>query len=93
MNDWVSFYDEYGKDFKDISDVLNDARKLRSLYSARRFDEMNQHIRLLTVKYPQETTTWNCVNSNIPRNNEEAFRAADEFLRSIVAVKIGNYIK
>ena len=88
MNDWIADYREYSG-FKDVADVLEDAKKLRSLYGDSRFDEMYQHIRLLTVKYPIEAVTWNSVNGSAPRNEEEAFRAADEFLRGVAVLMVG----
>ena len=88
MSDWISDYNEY-RGFKDVADVLEDARKLRSLYGERRFDEMSQHIRLLMVKYPVETVSWNSVNTCAPRNEDEAFRNADGFLRGVAAEKVG----
>ena len=91
MNDWIADYKEYSK-FKDVADVLEDGRKLRTLYGERRFDEMYQHIRLLMVKYPVETVAWNTVNSNAPRNPDEAFGAADEFLRGVAMEKVGKLV-
>ena len=88
MNDWIADYNDYSG-FKDVADVLEDARKLRGLYGERRIEEMYQHIRLLTVKYPVEAVTWNAANSSAPRNEEEAFRAADEFLRRVAVIKTG----
>ena len=88
MSDWFDSFSEYG-DFKDIAEVLKDVKKLRSLYGERRFDEMYQHIRLLVVKYPIEALTWNSVNGSAPRNEEEAFTTADEFLRRVVMEKVG----
>ena len=88
MNDWVADYNGYSG-FKDVAGVLEDARKLRSLYSGCRFGEMYQHIRLLIVKYPVEAVTWNSVNGSAPRNEEEAFRAADEFLRGVAVLMVG----
>jgi len=49
MNDWIADYNDFSG-FKDVSDVLEDALKLRGLYWERRIEEMYQHIRLLTVK-------------------------------------------
>ena len=88
MNDWVADYNGYSG-FKDVADVLEDARKLRGLYGERRIEEMYQHIRLLIVKYPVEAVTWNSVNGSAPRNEEEAFRAADEFLRRVAVQMVG----
>lgn len=88
MSDWISDYDVYS-DFKDVADVLEDARKLRFLYGERRFDEMDWHIRLLMVKYLDETITWNSMNTNAPRNVDEKYRNAQEFLRGVVAEKVG----
>jgi len=88
MSDWISDYDEY-RGFKDVADVLEDARKLRFLYGERRFDEMDWHIRLLMVKYPVETVSWNSVNTCAPRNEDEKYRAAEEFLRGVAAEKVG----
>ena len=88
MNDWIDDYNEYSA-FKDVADVLEDAKKLRSLYGDRRFDEMYQHIRMLMVKYLVEAVAWNSVNSKAPRNADEAFRAADEFLRGVATEKVG----
>ena len=87
MNDWISDYKEYSG-FKDVANVLEDARKIRGLYGEGRIEEMYQHIRLLTVKYPVEAVTWNSVNGSAPRNEEEAFRAADEFLRRVAMEKV-----
>ena len=87
MNDWIADYNEY-REFKDVADVLEDAGKLRSLYGDHRFDEMYQNIRLLMVKYPIEAVTWNAVHSSAPLNADEAFRAADEFLKRVAMEKI-----
>ena len=91
MSDWISDYKEYYC-FKDIADVLEDARKIRSLYGERRFDEMSQHIRLLMVKYPSEAVTWNSINTSAPRNADEAYMAAEEFLRGVAAQKMGRVL-
>ena len=88
MSDWISDYDEY-RGFKDVADVLEDARKLRSLYVERRFDEMDWHIRLLMVKYLDETVSWNSVNTCAPRNEDEKYRATEGFLRGVAAEKVG----
>lgn len=91
MNDWIADYNDYSG-FKDVAGVLEDARKLRSLYSGCRFEEMYQHIRVLMGKYPVETITWNAANTSAPRNADEAFRAADEFLRRVAVLKVEKYL-
>lgn len=91
MNDWIADYKEYSG-FKDVADVLEDARKLRGFYSELQFEEMFKHIKLLTVKYPVEAVTWNSVNSSAPRNADEAFRSADEFLRGVALEKVGKHL-
>lgn len=43
-------------------------------------------------KYPRETIMWNAANSRAPLNADEAFRAADEFLRGVAVLMVGKHL-
>ena len=80
MNDYLDFLEKY-KDFKEISDIVDEVRKLRVYYHTQQYDKMQQHINDLTRKYPVETLTWNAVHPSMPTNPQQAYLNAEHFLR------------
>ena len=80
MNDYLDFLEKY-KDFKEISDIVDEVRKLRVYYHTQQYDKMHQHINKLTSKYLAETYAWNTTFSSMPATVEQAYKNAEDFLR------------
>ena len=80
MNDYLDFLEKY-KDFKEISDIVDEVRKLRVYYHTQQYDKMQQHINKLTSKYFAETYAWNTTFSSMPATVEQAYKNAEDFLR------------
>ena len=80
MNDYLDFLEKY-KDFKEISDIVDEVRKLRVYYHTQQYDKMQQHINKLTSKYLAETYAWNTTFSSMPATVEQAYKNAEDFLR------------
>lgn len=80
MNDYLGFLEQY-KDFKDISDLLDEIKKLREYYHTQQYDKMQQHINGLTGKYLIETLTWNTGHPSMPTTVQQAYLNAENFLR------------
>lgn len=47
MTDYLEVYEKF-KDIKDISDYLDDVKKLRQFYRAQQYDDMQNYIMELT---------------------------------------------
>ena len=69
MNEYLNFLEKY-KDFKEISDIVDEVRKLRVYYHTQQYDKMQQHINKLTSKYLAETYAWNTTFSSMPATVE-----------------------
>lgn len=80
MNDYLGFLEQY-KDFKEISDLVDEIKKLREYYYTQQYDEMQQHINKLTGKYLIETLTWNATHPSMPTTVQQAYLNAETFLR------------
>lgn len=77
MNDYLDFLEKY-KDFKEISDIVDEVRKLRVYYHTQQYDKMQQHINKLTSKYLAETYAWNTTFSSMPATVEQAYKNAED---------------
>ena len=80
MNDHLTAFEQY-KDNKEISDLINEVRKLREYYSNGQYDRMSQHIHSLTAKYAVETIIWNAANRTMPISYQQSYINAESFLR------------
>lgn len=80
MNDYLVFLERY-KDFKEISDLVDEIKKLREYYYTQQYDKMQQHINKLTGKYLIETFTWNATHPSMPTTVQQAYLNAENFLR------------
>lgn len=80
MVDYINFFEQYN-DIKDISDLIDEVKSLRSYYNAQQYDKMQQHINELTHKYLVETLTWNAAHPFMPTNPQQAYLNAENFLR------------
>ena len=80
MSDYLDIFERY-KDFKEISDLVDEIKKLREYYYTQQYDKMQQHINKLTGKYLIETLTWNATHPSMPTTVQQAFLNAENFLR------------
>ena len=80
MDDDLNFLEQY-KDFKEISDLVDEVKKLREYYRTHQYDRMQQHINELTGKYLIETLTWNATHPSMPTTVQQAYLNAENFLR------------
>ena len=80
MNDYLTTFEQY-KDIKEISDLIDEVKKLRLYYSTQQHDAMYQHIHSLTMKYFIETLAWNTTHQTIPMTAQQAYINAETFLR------------
>ena len=80
MDDYLNFLEQY-KDFKEISDLVDEVKKLREYYRTQQYDRMQQHINELTGKYLIETLTWNATHPSMPTTVQQAYLNAEKFLR------------
>jgi hypothetical protein len=80
MNDYLDLLEQY-KDFKEISDLVDEVKKLREYYHTQQYDRMQQHINDLTGKYLIETLTWNANHPSMPTTVQQAYLNAESFLR------------
>lgn len=81
MNDYLKEFEKY-KDIKDIADIIQETNKLRELYQNSQFNEMLQHINLLTKKYVIETIIWNISHPYSPENYYQAYLTAENFMKA-----------
>ena len=81
MNDFLKEFEKY-KDIKDIADIIQETNKLRELYQNSQFNEMLQHINLLTKKYVIETIIWNISHPYSPANYYQAYLTAENFMKA-----------
>ena len=80
MSDYLDIFERY-KDFKEISDLVDEIKKLREYYYTQQYDKMQQHINKLTGKYLIETLTWNATHPSMPTTVQQAYLNAENFLR------------
>ena len=80
MSDYLNSLEPY-KGIKEISDLIDEVKKLREYYFTRQYDKMQEHINKLMLKYPVETITWNTVNRVIPTTYQQSYLNAETFLR------------
>ena len=94
MIDYLQIYEKF-KNSKEVMDYINDVNTLRCYYRNQQYALMQQHIYLLTLKYPIESTAWNSVNQAPPTDVHQSYANADSFLRmqgaKIVARTVRNY--
>ena len=82
MNDYLNSLEPY-KNIKEISDLIDEVKKLREYYYTRLYDKMQEHINKLMLKYLAETLTWNTANRVAPTTYQQSYVNADTFLRAI----------
>lgn len=80
MNDCLTTLEQY-KDIKEITDLINEIKKLCLYYSTQQYDAMYQHIQSLTTKYLVETITWNSTHQTMPTTAQQSYLNAESFLR------------
>ena len=81
MNDYLNSLEPY-KDNKEISDLIDEVKKLRECYYTQQYDKMQEHINKLMLKYLAETITWNAIHPIKPITHQESYINAEVFLRS-----------
>ena len=81
MNDYLNSLEPY-KDNKEISDLIDEVKKLREYYYTQRYDKMQEHINKLMLKYLAETITWNAIHPIKPITHQESYINAEVFLRA-----------
>ena len=94
MNDYLEVFEKF-KDVKEIFDLCDDVQKLREYYRTGQLQMMQEHIRLLMLKYLAETVAWNIRNPQQPTTYEQAYINAENFLcrqgAKLVVEKISGY--
>ena len=81
MNDYLNSLEPY-KDIKEISDLIDEVKKLRECYYTQQYDKMQEHINKLMLKYLAETITWNAIHPIKPITHQESYINAEVFLRA-----------
>ena len=71
MNDYLNSLEPY-KDNKEISDLIDEVKKLREYYYTQQYDKMQEHINKLMLKYLAETITWNAIHPIKPITHQES---------------------
>ena len=77
MNDYLNSLEPY-KDNKEISDLIDEVKKLREYYYTQQYDKMQEHINKLMLKYLAETITWNAIHPIKPITTKEQLKAEIE---------------
>ena len=80
MCDYLTIYEQY-KGIKEISDLIDEVKKLREYYNTKQYDRMQQHIRSLTAKYYTEALAWNSSHQTMPTTVHQSYINAENFLR------------
>ena len=78
MNDYLNSLEPY-KDNKEISDLIDEVKKLREYYYTQQYDKMQEHINKLMLKYLAETITWNAIHPIKPITQQESYINAEVF--------------
>ena len=81
MNDYLDSLEPY-KDIKEISDLIDEVKKLREYYYTRQYDKMQEHIKMVASKYSIESSVWNRSHRTIPVTAQQAYLNAESFLRA-----------
>ena len=81
MNDYLNSLEPY-KDIREISDLIDEVKKLREYYYTQQYDKMQEHINKLMLKYLAETITWNAIHPIKPITHQESYINAEVFLRA-----------
>ena len=93
MNDYSNSLEPY-KDNKEISDLIDEVKKLREYYYTQQYDKMQEHINKLMLKYLAETMTWNAIHPINPITHQESYITAEVFsYKSQCFLIIGNPLK
>ena len=79
--DSIELFKPY-KGIKEMSDLMDEIKKLRDYYSRQQYDQMLQLINVLTEKYFIETTAWNSGHPIKPVTYQQHYENAEAFLRS-----------
>ena len=82
MSDYMNSLEPY-KGIKEISDLIDEVKKLREYYFNQQFDKMQNHINNLMLKYFAETLTWNTANRVAPTTYQQSYVNAETFLRAV----------
>ena len=82
MQNYLHYFEQF-KEIKEMIDIIDDVVKLRTLYNASKFEEMKQHIRNITCKYPTETIVWNTFNPYAPVDYVQLYINAENFMKAI----------
>ena len=94
LKDYLEIFERF-KDVKDIKDLMNEVNKLRYYYSTQQFQQMQEHINSLFVKYLPEALVWNATNHDMPTTVQQAYINAENFLlmqgARILVQNVDNY--
>lgn len=91
MDDWLDSINKY-RHIKEFADLCEDVLKLRNYHNSHQDADMMNHIRLLMVKYPEETINWNSSHCEAPKDLEQEYWITEEFLRSVAFVKLSKMV-
>ena len=67
---------------KEMSNIIDDVKKLRAYYNSHSFTEMEKHISKIYFSYINEAVIWNKIFTCPPQTYEQAYQSAEEFLRT-----------
>ena len=75
------------EDAKEIKDIHNYMQELDLYYKNNMFDKVNELVTEIMLKYHNETVTWNSCNTNMPKNYNEYYLNAMNFLKALAEEK------
>ncbi len=80
MDDYLTIMRKFVS-IQEIEDFVNDVRYLRHYNKMNQFDQMQDHIKKVMLKYRKETLMWNAVNTERPISTDQKYRNAEHFLQ------------
>ena len=79
MNNYLDVFEKF-KDVKEILDLCDEVQKLRAYYRTGQYNNMQEHIKFLTLKYAKEAMSWNARYPQQPITYEQAYINAESFM-------------
>lgn len=81
MTDYIEILEKLN-DIKEITELIDEVRKLRHFYRTGQIQEMRQHIDSLTKKYFVDTVIWNTLSREMPTTYDQSYINAENFLQT-----------
>lgn len=75
------------EDAKELKDIHNYMQELDLYYKNNMNDKVKQLVTEIMLKYPNETISWNSCNINMPKNDNEYYINAMNFLKALAEEK------